>query len=213
MSDDENLFSRWSSRKRAVAKEEAETVAVPAPSEDGPAVSVSEPDAPEAEETEEEILARFGLPSPESLGPGDDYTGFMQTGVPEFLRRRALRRLWRSNPVLANVDGLNDYDEDFTSPEETMKVLKTAYKVGRGFLRDEEETAKDVPEAEDALEGDSAAEDTTEVALASIEDVELPRAAPDEILDPVQESDGELSNTAEEAEKPRPRPKRMRFDT
>jgi hypothetical protein len=57
--------------------------------------------------------------------------------VPEFLRKRALRVLWRSNPVLANLDGLNDYDDDFRSPELTKKVLATAYKVGRGLLRDD----------------------------------------------------------------------------
>lgn len=134
MSRDENIFSRWSSRKRAVAEENAtDEKQAEEPIHD----EAKEPH--EGDEDEAVLLERLGLPSPESLGPGDDFSGFMQSGVPEFLRRRALRRLWRSNPVLANLDGLNDYDEDFTSPEETMKVLKTAYKVGRGFLTDKSE--------------------------------------------------------------------------
>jgi hypothetical protein len=39
----------------------------------------------------------------------------MREGVPEALRNRALRKLWLSDPVLANLDGLNDYDEDFVA--------------------------------------------------------------------------------------------------
>ena len=37
---------------------------------------------------------------------GDDFSGFMARNVPDHLRRRALRKLWVSNPVLANLDGL-----------------------------------------------------------------------------------------------------------
>ena len=50
----------------------------------------------------------------EELEYESDFTVFMNDKVPETLRRMALRKLWRSNPILANVDGLNDYDEDFS---------------------------------------------------------------------------------------------------
>lgn len=130
MSEDDNLFSRWSRRKRRVAEEE---LAQP-PAEVVPTEPVQEPETPEAEAA---LLERLNLPSPESLKAGDDFSAFMKAGVPEFLRKRALRVLWRSNPVLANLDGLNDYDDDFRSPELTQKVLATAYKVGRGLLRDD----------------------------------------------------------------------------
>lgn len=123
MSDDDFL-SRWSRRKRAVAEE---TEAIEARQ---PAIEAE----PETDEDEARLLEKLQLPVPETLKPGDDFSAFMADGVPAFLRRRALRVLWRSNPVLANLDGLNDYDEDFTSPELTQKVLATAYKVGRGFV-------------------------------------------------------------------------------
>ncbi|MEK9814241.1 MAG: DUF3306 domain-containing protein, partial [Paracoccaceae bacterium] len=64
--------------------------------------------------TDEEVLKELGLPDPDTLEPGDDFKVFMKEVVPERLRRRALKKLWLSNPLLANVDGLVDYGEDFT---------------------------------------------------------------------------------------------------
>ena len=63
------------------------------------------------------------------------------------LRRRAMRQLWRLNPVLANLDGLNDYDGDFTNAATDAPGVKTAYQVGKGLLRhvqalEEQERAK-----------------------------------------------------------------------
>ena len=131
MAEDDDLFRRWSRRRRAVAEEEARAAdPVPEPDPDAP-----EEVAPETPEEERLLLERLKLPLPESLKAGDDFSIFMRAGVPEFLRRRALRMLWRSNPTLANLDGLNDYDIDYRSPEMNAKVLATAYRVGQGFLK------------------------------------------------------------------------------
>ena len=54
------------------------------------------------------------LPDIESLDEHSDFTVFLKKGVPEALRRQALQRLWRSNPVFANLDGLAEYDEDYS---------------------------------------------------------------------------------------------------
>ncbi len=77
----------------------------------------------------------------ENLTYDSDYTKFMGENVPEALRRRALRQLWRSDPILANVDGLCDYDDDFTDAALAVKVLQTAHKVGQGYLTDEDVAA------------------------------------------------------------------------
>jgi hypothetical protein len=78
--------------------------------------------------------AEASLPDLESLDYESDYSAFMAEGVSDQLRSRALRRLWRSNPVLANVDGLNDYDEDFTFvTSSVMEGLKSAYKAIGGY--------------------------------------------------------------------------------
>ena len=157
MAEEDNVFSRWSRRKRAGADQDRSRPGLdPGPLADakleevpGQARDALEIAEPESEEEEAVLLERLGLPKPESMGEGDDFAPFMKAGVPEFLRKRALRVLWRSNPVLANLDGLNDYDEDFNSPELTQKVLATGYQVGRGFVKKVVEALEeDAPEDE-----------------------------------------------------------------
>lgn len=93
----------------------------------------------------------------ETLDYHADFTRFMKEDVPEALRKRALRQLWRSDPILANVDGLNDYDDDFTDAALAVKVLQTAHKIGRGYLDDDADRDKDV-----GIDGDDA-EDSAEI--------------------------------------------------
>ena len=88
-----------------------------------------------SEKTDEELLAELELPNPDTLKMGDDFSVFMQKAVPDRLRRRALRTLWRSNPVLANLDGLVDHGEDYTDAAVTFEGMKSAYVVGKGMLK------------------------------------------------------------------------------
>lgn len=197
MAEEETLFSRWSRRKRRVAEEGRRAGAV----ED---MVPSEPETrrgddlaePESNEEEAALLERLGLPRPESLGPGDDFRKFMQPGVPAFLKKRALKVLWRSNPVLANLDGLNDYDDDFTSPELTQKVLATAYKVGRGILSDPVEPVEAVQPVE-VSEG---------AAGPMTEEVPSEDAEPDTV-----EGEPVAVTVVTDPDEPVLRPRRMRF--
>lgn len=132
----------WSRRKAKVAKEaelEAEEVAQ---------------DLPQEDLSDAEILAKFDLPDPDSLKLGDDIKGFMSKAVPEHLRRRALRKLWRTNPVLACLDGLNDYDGDFTDAATVVPGMKTAYQVGKGMLAHLEAVARQAEEVALAQDDD-----------------------------------------------------------
>lgn len=87
-----------------------------------------------AEKSDEEILAELDLPDPDTLTKGDDFAAFMARAVPEHIRKRALRKLWRSNPVLACVDGLNDYDDDYLVGSYGNAPIQTSYQVGKGLL-------------------------------------------------------------------------------
>ena len=119
----------WSRRKARVEAEQAE---------EARKVESAEIEARQKqleEKTDAEILDEFGLPDPDNLEPGQDIAGFMNKAVPERLRRRAMRQLWRLNPVLSNLDGLNDYDGDFTNAATDAPGVKTAYQVGKGLLR------------------------------------------------------------------------------
>ncbi|SLN28637.1 DUF3306 domain-containing protein [Ruegeria meonggei] len=133
----------WSRRKAAV---EAETEAEDLATEEQ---AIAAQHAALNEKSDAEILAEFDLPDPDHLQSGDDVSGFMAKAVPDRLRRRALRRLWRLNPVLANVDGLVDYGEDYTDASCVIENIQTAYQVGKGMLAHVEALAA-AAEAEDA---------------------------------------------------------------
>jgi hypothetical protein len=81
------------------------------------------------------------------LDAQSDFTPFMRAGVPPALRNQALRLLWRLDPALANLDGLNDYDEDFTAPRRGLAIARAACRAV-GTTLDDAETAPPNPPAE-----------------------------------------------------------------
>ena len=158
----------WSRRKAAVAAEvEAERVAVLVEQEDAERATLEE-------RSDSEVLEELGLKDPDSLEAGDDFAAFLQKSVPERIRRRALRRLWRADPTLANLDGLIDYGEDYTDAATVVENLQTAYQVGKGMLKHVLASAEADAEA-DSSQGDLSVtpppEDDT-VALAEPERAE-----------------------------------------
>ncbi|MBT8460377.1 MAG: DUF3306 domain-containing protein [Boseongicola sp.] len=149
MSGEQNF---WSRRKAGVlAEAEAEKAAVEAK-------KLADERAVLEEKSDEELLAELNLPDPESLRMGDDFSVFMTGAVPDRLRRRALRVLWRSNPTLANVDMLVDYGEDFTDAALVVENMQTAYQVGKGMLKHIEEMARQAEELENPSEVEPEAE-------------------------------------------------------
>lgn len=120
--------SAWSRRKAAVL---AEAVAEERAAEDA---AIAEQHELLAEKTEVEVLEELGLPDPDAMVQGDDFKAFLSKAVPAHLRKRALRTLWRSNPVLACVDGLNDYDDDYLAGSFGQGPISTTYQVGKGML-------------------------------------------------------------------------------
>ena len=137
-----------------------------------------------AELSEAEVLAELDLPAPESLEAGDDFSAFMKSTVPAAIRNRALRKLWLSNPVLANVDNLVDYGEDFAAEGKIAGVIKTAYRVGKGLLADEPEGTPDEVVEDEVVtanndDGAPAFEPVAEAEVADVqpETAEIPQAA------------------------------------
>jgi len=138
----------WSRRRAGV---EAEKATADATAE---AKSDAEEMAELEKQSDEEILAALNLPDPDTLKQGDDVAAFMARMVPDRLRRRALRALFRLNPVLANVDGLVDYGEDFTDAALVVENLQTTYQVGKGMLAHVQEMERKARLAAEALEDD-----------------------------------------------------------
>ncbi len=130
--DEPGFASRWSRLKRE-AKADAPESGGDAEAE--AEAGVTEPEAPvDDDRPDEEVLEELGLPDPDTLKPGDNFAAFMAKAVPARLRNRALRKLWISDPVLANLDELLDYGEDFTDAATVVENLQTAYQVGKGFV-------------------------------------------------------------------------------
>lgn len=155
----EGVLGRWSRRKRAAAVAEAHDteLRVDAVSVSAPAELLAEPtredmsaaaaedlaheetlsatDGDGASADGERMLSEEDLPDIDSLSYGSDFSAFLQKNVPEHLHRLALRKLWTSNPVLANVDGLNDYDLDYTISEMKEIAAQSAEDLARGAKR------------------------------------------------------------------------------
>lgn|GEM_PF-242225 len=182
--DAPSFLDRWSRRKQTQredsvgkADDTKETVA--------PA-GTDEADAESSAPLSEEEIAQ--LPSTEDLTYDSDFKTYLREGVPEALKRQALRQLWRSNPVLANLDGLAEYDEDFTGGGVLAGTLQTAYKAGKGYFDKEAEqreaAAREADAAASAASAETDSDDTDpEAGPAAQEEVGGRRAEAHELTD------------------------------
>jgi hypothetical protein len=131
---DGGFLGRWS-RRKAEARSAA-TAAIEEPGGPADRAPASRPQAAELQEGPDAPVDPKDLPDIESLDAGSDFTVFMRPGVPEHLRTLALRKLWRSDPIFSKLDGMVEYGEDYSIASWPKGVIKTAYKVGRGFLEE-----------------------------------------------------------------------------
>ncbi len=138
----------WGRRKAAVAAEMEHE------SREAEQSELAETHAALEDKDDSAILAELDLPDPDTLEQGDDFSVFLAKAVPERIRRRALRKLWLSNPILANVDNLVDYGEDYTDSAVVIEGMQTAYQVGKGMLKHLEEMARQAEEAENKVSDD-----------------------------------------------------------
>lgn len=129
----EGFLSRWSRRKQELRQAEesgaapSEIPPAPQPVPDTSAPAVPEAVAAEASNgspeavgsaepplTEEEIAA---LPPIESITAETDIRVFLRQGVPDFLRKAALRRVWVLDPMIRDyVDPAREYAYDWNTP-------------------------------------------------------------------------------------------------
>lgn len=182
MSDNpEDFLSRWARRKSEARNPSAEPAIDPKEKTDD-VVNITTDDASHAEGLEHdgatEIKENFDDVNFDELDYSSDYTRFMKEDVPDLVRRRALRQLWASDPILANLDGLNEYDEDYTDAALAVKVLQSAWKPGKGYATDDEAveeasaTAEEHPNDDGDAEPRLAEETTGETASDHINDEE-----------------------------------------
>jgi len=98
--------------------------------------------------TVEEEAAVSELPPLESLTKESDFTPFLADNIPEFIRNRALKILWRSNPLFGFQDGLDDYAENYRVIDKLITAATDSiYRPGKGYAVMEEDEIDD--EADD----------------------------------------------------------------
>ncbi|TWA60482.1 uncharacterized protein DUF3306 [Azospirillum baldaniorum] len=150
---DESFLSRWSRLKRQPVAPTSEPALEPVPPPaEGPPAQLPVDAAAEPAETVPETAPEpddplKDLPPVEELTLESDFTPFLRAEVPDDLHRQALRKLWTSDPVFANDDGLKDYADDYASLFTGSSPVKTLYRVGKGFLDAAEEAAEKADQA------------------------------------------------------------------
>jgi hypothetical protein len=166
----EGFLGRWSRRKAEARNASAASPATDDVTNDpGPAAQTA-PESPQ-EALQQDAPAPIDpkdLPDIASLDASSDYTVFMRPGVPAHLRTLALRKLWRSDPVFSKLDGLVEYGEDYTIPSWPKGAIKTAYRIGRGFMSELEKLgAAERPEQVAAPEpAEEPADEQARIAVA-----------------------------------------------
>ncbi len=107
---EKGFLGRWSDRKSQATKEENRQTESMVSGE----ISRDRDTSREPEGSENKpVLTDQDMPALESLDESSDYSGFLSPGVSDALRKAALRKLFNT-PVCKALDGLNDYDDDYT---------------------------------------------------------------------------------------------------
>lgn len=186
MSDEPAEFlSRWSRLKeearQAKEKEAEQPAELEAPLEPQIAAISDKEEEPTVEESDP---GEFDDVNFDALDYESDYSRFMKKGVPAAIRRRALSKLWSSNPIFAVLDGINDYDEDYTDAALVVEGMKSAWNPGKGYAKEEEAKTK-----VSAAEENTNTKKQNEDAESAIQQTEASEGEHDEIETQAAESE------------------------
>jgi hypothetical protein len=122
----EGRLSRWSRRKQQTTDQTLEEdlamqLAAQEPGEVDLSAAVAGQDVQEAEASEA-VLTDADMPAIESLSEDSNFSQFMSSGVTDELRNLALRKMFKA-PFFNIRDGLDEYDEDFTTFEKLGDIV------------------------------------------------------------------------------------------
>ena len=115
MNDPDNFLSRWSRRKSEAGghvERSEETEPGKPPGDDRNSLPDNKNSTLPAMEVD---VSR--LPPIESIGAETDISSFLQPGVPDELRRAALRRAWSADPAIREFMGLTENYWDAAGPD------------------------------------------------------------------------------------------------
>jgi hypothetical protein len=170
----ESALSRWSRRKQEAEKTPLVVEQAPAEVADGLVL-------PQTDEVvqEPEVLTDADMPDIDTLAEGSDFTGFMSPGVSDELRNLALRKLFHA-PVFNIRDGLDEYDEDYTTFEKLGDIVTCDMK---HQIEVQERKRREALEQEDQAKADAELEGLSEDVEGDVEDMDDEDDAEIEALD------------------------------
>ena len=151
MTDKKSLLTRFEQRKRAIQIEKSTEESQAAADQDlAHKKSINE-------------LEDADMPDIDTLNADSDYSVFMSKKVSETLRRQALRKLFRL-PGFNVLDGLNEYDEDYTKFEAMGEIIP--YHMKEELKRKAQESAEQAAKTpSDEPEAEQVSHDTKPTAL------------------------------------------------
>ncbi len=171
-----DFLSRWSRRKGALKRGD---LVSPEPHEATELAPAEMPEPPSVERPPETLapLTDADMPPLEELGEGSDFKGFLSPEVSKELRRAALRKLW-SQSRFNVVDGLDDYDDDFTAIQPLGDIVTSdmRYRERTREAREAGEAQRREQQARVDAEREAAAlEESEQTALADERDANTDR--------------------------------------
>jgi hypothetical protein len=110
---EEDLFGRWSRRKQAVRRLEAEAEAEAA--EEAATKTEADPQVAEPSAAER-VEPAAPPPSLDDLTAASDLSAFLREGVPTAVKNAAMRKMWSLDPAIRDHVGLAENAWDFNMP-------------------------------------------------------------------------------------------------
>jgi hypothetical protein len=162
----ESALSRWSRRKLEARQQTGEDALEPVAEAPEEAQAAVENTLEPAAEKEKPVLTDADMPDIDSLDENSDFSPFMSSGVSDELRNLALRKLFRAS-VFNIRDGLDEYDDDFTSFEKLGDVVTCDMK---HRIEMEQQKMRDALAEKETSEADEKVDDE---ALQAAVDVEV----------------------------------------
>ncbi len=178
----EGRLSRWSRRKQQTAEETRQEDAIEieqqAVSDNNIQHDLADDQA--QSEPQQPVLCDADMEPVESLSDNSDFSKFMSPGVSDKLRNLALRKMFNA-PIFNIRDGLDEYDEDYTTFEKLGDIVTAdmRHQMELEAERKREQEAQEIAELEESS-------DQQDQQDQEIEDEQTPaisgeNEAPDEV--------------------------------
>jgi hypothetical protein len=178
--ENEGLLSRWSRRKlqsKEISDQEDELLEQDQQSPGDELESLEPEDQLTAEVENELVLTDADMPDIDTMDEDSDFTPFMSPGVSDKLRNLALKKMFHA-PVFNIRDGLDEYDDDYTTFEALGDIITCDMKhqielEAQKRFEAEKEALVEGTESENLSPSDENAENDIDPTVADITEADI----------------------------------------